>query len=227
MSNLDLFLLAEERGKRLAIVTCVDGEARQVQSFRQTLVEMFPDLMSQGFDAKTHSCLKEEDLLVDLHSSNTWILLHSNFANGEAAAHEALNHFMPAWHKNTLEETTWNQCCKDAQADEAEIFASLQNLLEACKDEDELASSHWQGELWKAEATFNLLSALREENILAEAVEGDGNCGVWSLIELEIGMQLPGARRPPLNVANQKQKCKQWRAETWHGCQRMEAVVSQ
>jgi len=167
---VDLLLLSEARKKHLMMIACNAGDNLELESPRTTILNLCPSLYD-GHDAVGEP---------DLSNPNTWIVVFCHPTEGKCEP-DRLLHFMPGWHKQSLGETEWQECIASADMARASI---LQDLHTRVRDASPDCEESLFQELHETEARFSLQEELQKMNVYVEDVLGDGNCGLWSLIEL-------------------------------------------
>ena len=129
----------------------------------------------------------ERPLNPDLQSSAVTVFCSADYMPD--APHCRLNHWVPAWPADQLEEPqVWFQgCLRDAQQDGERRVAALEARRPMCMDDVEMASLNSEIELQKQSTTKFIKmqqDLYHSHGLVAQIVGTDGNCGVYSCLAL-------------------------------------------
>ena len=193
---LDAFLLAEKRGKHMHVVMAEKGLELEICSQRAALAAVAPEFPQCGFLSakRAPTPLAAEDLHACPSGKDTWIFVCSNFANGRAAAC-ALNHFMPAWHRDQLGEESWKHCRAIAHSEHEARLQEIERLKGELDDpasdlEEEDRGAYLadlQERKWQFESQWELMLDLEKLGLHCEDVPGDGDCALHTIQALMDG----------------------------------------
>ena len=123
------------------------------------------------------------------------------------------NHWVPAFHKDDMNEAKWNlhKATLEAQL-AAEIERTAKELAKLAQSSEQLEEDEGVAESLSAqwvslEQKQAFLNAMHSRDLSPDFVPADGNCGIWSFLALN-------AREPGTTLS--KSEMKEVRKESWH-----------
>ena len=174
---LDLALLAQSRKKRLMVLHYDDsGEDPQAVPLMDILRPLYG----------SSELPPPEDMMHVGGKSDTWYCaaILAEYAKG---SYQQLNHFVPLFHKDTMGELLWSKLTHESASKHAKRIQKYDAMLpgEDESDDEFAASAREHLALLLRQQEFGRLT--ESMDLLATAVPGDGNCGLWIVISLEGG----------------------------------------
>ena len=128
---LDIYILAQERGKDLVLLSYDDKEQLVLRSVHQILSEVCPDICSVSRE-------------IDVSSENTWcvILCHATF---KRLSEMTLNHWLPAWSMLQFDPADWQVMTLTAEQNMIERKTDVNfALVEAMGDGPKQDTEQWR-----------------------------------------------------------------------------------
>ena len=183
VSLLDLMLLALSRNKAIAVAYFGDeGDAQKVRvrCLRDTLESLT-------------NCDYHDVPAADPSSKDTWIFVGCT-ADFSSTDLMAMNHFVPAWHRKQLPDEFDSKCntlanlCQEAISGKEKEAAELADKETDDEEEGEVQLLSVLDEIRLLEKHLAAADLLGQHDLLPKFVPADGNCGLWSLLELQRGL---------------------------------------
>ena len=191
---LDLVLLGWAGKKNLLFLALDDQKDRKLNSLNYFIEKMMDFKVAEGFEDSPA-----------LDDDTTWVIVASR-ADWEEGPFLTFNHFMPGWQKERMSIQEWEKCCELFEAQYAarreKIQADIDSLTKFLDSTGETQSGEYVSLLMVQKSLEKEYSALKrciEIGVYVEPVKADGNCGLWTLLELDADkpMLLSPNRTPP------------------------------
>ena len=186
----DAFLYAEE--KSCEVVVAVPMPKKKSNTLQLELGLLSQELM----DVVQDLTFNDAPSVIDRTSSKMWVLISVNATFDPA---EPKNHWLPGFFKEQLTQKDWEDLTIQSQQKEDAEFAELAkklHLLKFTKEKTTFVSVKALSEMQQAEQRMQELKNRKRirdlctaEGIAFYLVPADGNCLVWSLRILDLGME--------------------------------------
>lgn len=156
------------------------------------VIEKFEAYLPEGF-----TFWDEAARTANFACPKSWFVV-GTAASFRKVAYQAINHWMPAWHKAQLGESRWDLCHAFREARFAEQRAGItlqimrvQEGLAEDDDDDEdgdMLLSSLLDELKRLETAQTFFDEMKKLDLYVEDVEAKGNCGILAIDALQRGL---------------------------------------